>query len=166
MTKRRVALPFRFDTADDEQQVPPLRSPGFPVELDGVDALYAPFFAEGRTRGLVRAAWQEIRVRYGRDDTSSSGKWLFISRVGRRPLTPPIRYDYACVPVAFLIGHSSRLVAKVLRTLHGTLRVQGDWTMWVESQRPRRWYTGSSPMPRRHLSVIPAGTRPSLFGGD
>jgi len=25
MTKGRVALPFRFDTADDEQQVPPLR---------------------------------------------------------------------------------------------------------------------------------------------
>jgi hypothetical protein len=26
MTKGRVALPFRFDIADDEQQVPPLRS--------------------------------------------------------------------------------------------------------------------------------------------
>jgi hypothetical protein len=26
-----------------KQQVPPLRSPGFPVELDGVDALHAPF---------------------------------------------------------------------------------------------------------------------------
>jgi hypothetical protein len=25
MTKERVALPFRFDAADDEQQVPPLR---------------------------------------------------------------------------------------------------------------------------------------------
>jgi hypothetical protein len=26
MTKGRVALPFRFDVPDDEQQVPPLRS--------------------------------------------------------------------------------------------------------------------------------------------
>jgi hypothetical protein len=25
MTKERVALPFRFDAADDEQQIPPLR---------------------------------------------------------------------------------------------------------------------------------------------
>src|ERR1700691_5959643 len=43
MTKGTVALPFRFDHADDEQQVPPLRSPEFPVELDGVDAPHAPF---------------------------------------------------------------------------------------------------------------------------
>jgi hypothetical protein len=38
MTKGRVALPFRFDTAEDEQQVPPLRFPGFPVELEGIVA--------------------------------------------------------------------------------------------------------------------------------
>jgi hypothetical protein len=56
MTKGRVALPFRFDTAEDEQQVPPLRSPGFPVELDGVGALHAPVFAEGRIRGLVQCS--------------------------------------------------------------------------------------------------------------
>jgi hypothetical protein len=42
MTKGKVALPFRFDIADDEQQVPPLRSPGFPVELGGVDLFHAP----------------------------------------------------------------------------------------------------------------------------
>jgi hypothetical protein len=54
MTKGRDALPLRFDVRDDEQQVPPLRSPGFPVELDGVDTLHAPFFAEGRIRGLVQ----------------------------------------------------------------------------------------------------------------
>ena len=34
-------------------QIPPLRYPGFPVELGGVGALHAPFFAEGRRRGLV-----------------------------------------------------------------------------------------------------------------
>jgi hypothetical protein len=53
MTKGRVALPFRFDSADDEQQVPPLRYPGFPVGVDGVVAVHAPFFTEGRIRGLV-----------------------------------------------------------------------------------------------------------------
>ena len=54
MTKGRVVHPFKFDSADEEQQVPPLRSPGLPVELGGVDALHAPFFTEGRTRGLVQ----------------------------------------------------------------------------------------------------------------
>jgi hypothetical protein len=53
MTKGRVALPFRSDAEDDEQQVPPLRSPGFPVGLGGVVALHAPFFTEGRIRGPV-----------------------------------------------------------------------------------------------------------------
>jgi hypothetical protein len=34
-----------------KQQVPPLRSPGFPVELGGVDALHAPFpYREAHTR--------------------------------------------------------------------------------------------------------------------
>jgi hypothetical protein len=35
------------------QQVPPLRYPGFPVDFGGVGALHAPFFTEGRARGLV-----------------------------------------------------------------------------------------------------------------
>ena len=56
MTKGRVVLPFRFGAADDEQQVPPLRSPGFPVELGGVGALHAPFFMEGRRRGFVQCS--------------------------------------------------------------------------------------------------------------
>ena len=56
MTKGRVALPFRFDTADDEEQVPPLGYPKFPVELGGVGALHAHFFTEGRTRGLVQCS--------------------------------------------------------------------------------------------------------------
>jgi hypothetical protein len=54
MTKERVALPFKLDAAEDEQQVPPLRYPGFPVELGGVGAVHAPFFTEGRIRGLVQ----------------------------------------------------------------------------------------------------------------
>jgi hypothetical protein len=56
MTKGRVALPFRFDDADDEQQVPPLRYPGFPVELDGVDATHAPFSYGKGTRGPVQCS--------------------------------------------------------------------------------------------------------------
>ena len=56
MTKGGAALPFRLDTADDEQQVPPLRSPAFPAELGCVDALHAPFFTEGRTRRLVQSS--------------------------------------------------------------------------------------------------------------
>ena len=38
MTKGRVALPFAFDNADDEQQVPPLRfaSVGMTAQLSGL----------------------------------------------------------------------------------------------------------------------------------
>ena len=60
MTKGRVALPSRFDAAEDEQQVPPLRSRGFPVQLGGAGPRHSS------------TAWQEIRVRSGRDDTSVS----------------------------------------------------------------------------------------------
>jgi hypothetical protein len=34
-----------------KQQVPPLRSPGFPVEVRGVGELHAAFRIESRTRG-------------------------------------------------------------------------------------------------------------------
>jgi hypothetical protein len=37
-----------------EQQVPPLRSPGFPVELGGFGKLHAPLFTERRIRGSVQ----------------------------------------------------------------------------------------------------------------
>jgi hypothetical protein len=43
-----------FQDGTVELQIPPLRYPGFPVELGGVVALHAPFFTEGRTRGLVQ----------------------------------------------------------------------------------------------------------------
>src|ERR1700733_1495195 len=36
---------------EEKQQVPPLRSPGFPVEVGGVGELHAAFPAESRTRG-------------------------------------------------------------------------------------------------------------------
>ena len=35
----------------DKPQVPPLRSPGFPVEVGGVGELPAAFLTESRTRG-------------------------------------------------------------------------------------------------------------------
>jgi hypothetical protein len=51
MTKGRVKLPLRFDAAEKEQQVPPLRSAGFPVEPGSVGALHAPFPSrKARTR--------------------------------------------------------------------------------------------------------------------
>jgi hypothetical protein len=50
-------------------QISPLRYPGFPVDLDDVGEVHAAFLIESRTRGrFVSPAWQEIRVRYGRDD--------------------------------------------------------------------------------------------------
>jgi hypothetical protein len=93
----RVALPFRFDDVDDEQQVLPLRSPGFPVKLGGVDdtscaLLYGRAHTwtcpeqRGRKSGYApvgmtllvfyqeltkeRAGGPEANHQYGRDDTS------------------------------------------------------------------------------------------------
>jgi hypothetical protein len=43
MTKGGAALPSGFDDAKDQPQVPPLRSPGFPVERIGFRELHAPF---------------------------------------------------------------------------------------------------------------------------
>jgi hypothetical protein len=43
-----------FHEKSAELQIPPLRSPEFPVKLDGVVAIHAPFFTEGRTRGLLQ----------------------------------------------------------------------------------------------------------------
>jgi hypothetical protein len=46
-------LEKHFHGKSVELQIPPLRYPGFPVELGGVVAIHAPFFTEGRIRGLV-----------------------------------------------------------------------------------------------------------------
>src|ERR1700691_1160588 len=53
-----------------EPQVPRLRSPGFPVEIHGVDALHAPFFTESRTRGVFQCC---VAGNPGRDDKGESG---------------------------------------------------------------------------------------------
>jgi hypothetical protein len=46
-------------------QIPRLRSPGFLVEICGVDALHAPFFTERRTRRPVQCY---VAGNPGRDD--------------------------------------------------------------------------------------------------
>ena len=51
-------------------QIPRLRSPGFPVELRGVDTLHAPFFTERRTRGPVQCY---VAGNPGRDDKVEGG---------------------------------------------------------------------------------------------
>ena len=52
----RTRKPRRHSKARIQQQVPPLRSPGFPVELGGSREHHAPFFAERRTRGSLQCS--------------------------------------------------------------------------------------------------------------
>jgi len=55
---------------EEKPQVPPLRYPGFPVEVCGVGELHAAFLRKAAHVAMSGAAWQEIRVRAGRDDNS------------------------------------------------------------------------------------------------
>jgi hypothetical protein len=66
MTKGKAVLSFRFGTADDEQQVPPLRFAPVGMTLPfGVKVLDGEFgTADGRTADPSTA------LRSGRDDTS------------------------------------------------------------------------------------------------
>jgi hypothetical protein len=55
--ENRVGLVDRLSTfawVQVKLQVPPLRSPGFPVQLSGVGGLRAAFPTESRIRDLVR----------------------------------------------------------------------------------------------------------------
>jgi hypothetical protein len=81
MTKGRAMLPSEFGDTEEKTAVSSTSLPGFPGELGGFGKLQAPFFTEGRTRGLFSAWWQEIRVRFGstarrgrRDDDSYFGR--------------------------------------------------------------------------------------------
>jgi hypothetical protein len=56
------------DENREKPPISPLRYPGFPVEFGGVGDLHAAFLNQSRTRGMSSAAWQETRVRSGRDD--------------------------------------------------------------------------------------------------
>ena len=51
MTKGRVAMARSRGLGMGKPQVPPLRSPGFPVETRGVEDLHAALSTESRTRG-------------------------------------------------------------------------------------------------------------------
>jgi len=61
-----------FHEGSVEPRVPPLRSPGFPVELVGFGEPRAPFFTEGAYVDVGSSEWPEIRVRSGRDDKGES----------------------------------------------------------------------------------------------
>jgi hypothetical protein len=61
-------------SGETEPQVPPLRSPGFPVECGGVDHHHVVFLKKTTYVVVVSNAKQEIRVRSGRDDNSSQGQ--------------------------------------------------------------------------------------------
>ena len=81
---------IRRDRFRREPQVAPLRYPGFPVELGGVGELHAPFLRKGAHTAVSSAAWQEIRVRSGRDDNFVSGASIstsWDSRCSARRLT-------------------------------------------------------------------------------
>src|SRR5271156_6410625 len=54
MTKGEGCASIKSICRTGKQQVPPLRYPGFPVELGGVGALHAAFLNEGSTRGSVQ----------------------------------------------------------------------------------------------------------------
>ena len=68
--KGSVALSGGFASGWQELQVPPLRSPDFLRDLRGVGRSMRLSLQKGAHVVLSSAAWQEIRVRSGRDDTS------------------------------------------------------------------------------------------------
>jgi hypothetical protein len=50
----QAGLPVELDARRAKQQVPPLRSPGFPVRRSGFGKLHAPLFTERRIRGSLQ----------------------------------------------------------------------------------------------------------------
>jgi hypothetical protein len=67
-----------------EPQVPPLRFPGFPVEISGVDQGHAVSFKGNRTRGRGECREVGIRVRSGRDDKGSAATFRKFSDLDGR----------------------------------------------------------------------------------
>src|SRR6202161_2594883 len=98
MTKGRTTLPSRFDAADDEQQIPPLRSPGFPVELGGVGALHAPFpYRKAHTRTCpVQRGRKSGYAPVGMTILFGNAKYGFQDELSSRPE----RRDLRCAPPA------------------------------------------------------------------
>jgi hypothetical protein len=57
-----------FQERAAQPQISPLRSPGFPVKIRGVDQYHAVFLRKTAHVVVASSAKQEIRVRFGRDD--------------------------------------------------------------------------------------------------
>jgi hypothetical protein len=62
-------------------QIPPLRSPGFPVKLVALMQFMPLSLRKGAHVALSSAAWQEIRVRSGRDDNFVLGTVVIVSKM-------------------------------------------------------------------------------------
>src|ERR1700678_4004016 len=79
-------------------QIPPLRYPGFPVELDGVGALRAPFFTEGRTKWScpVQRGRKSGYAPVGMTILFGNAKYSFQDELSSRPE----RRDLRCAPPA------------------------------------------------------------------
>ncbi len=70
MTKERAPLPFRFDARMMNSRSLHFAPPDFLWELVALVHFMRPSLRKGAHAVLSSAAWQEIRVRSGRDDTS------------------------------------------------------------------------------------------------
>ena len=63
----------RWRANRSKQQVPPLRSPGFPVEVGGFGELHAPFYGKAHTLRRPVQRGRKSGGRFGRDDKFVAG---------------------------------------------------------------------------------------------
>jgi hypothetical protein len=71
MTKGRVALPFDIGYWDRRNSRSlHFATPDFLLDLVALSQFMRPSLRKGAHADLSSAAWQKIRVRFGRDDTS------------------------------------------------------------------------------------------------
>src|ERR1700679_1080204 len=105
MTKGKVVLPLRFVPADDELQIPPLRSPGFPVELGGVGALHAPFpYRKAHTRPcLVQRGRKSGYASVGMTKGRAALPFRF-ETADEEQQVPPLRFASVGMTLLFLSG--------------------------------------------------------------
>jgi hypothetical protein len=68
--RQRIGSQGLRENRKKKPQISPLRYPGFPVEVGGVGRHMRLSLKKGAYAVLSSAAWQEIRVRSGRDDNS------------------------------------------------------------------------------------------------
>ena len=85
MTKGRVALPFRFDTSDDEQQVPPLRFASV-----GMTLLFLPVFHLPRSAAGLWFLWFAVSFRQGFEVEATRNRvWVMRMAARTEPLSEP-----------------------------------------------------------------------------